>query len=237
MSQVSYTQLKENLEAIKERIRQAALRAGRNPEEITLLGVTKTVEPDVICQAYDLGLRDFGENRVQEFRRKADIIDKGCRWHIIGRLQTNKVKYLDHRVSLIHSLDRMELAETLQARGEKIGRIWDVLVQVNVSGEETKAGVSPEHLKDFVSQVAKLGNIHIKGLMTIAPYAENSEEVRWVFRELRKLAVDIKQESIDNINMEVLSMGMSNDFEVAIEEGATIVRIGSAIFGERVYLP
>lgn len=237
MSRVSSAQLKENLESIKERIRQAALRAGRNPEEITLLGVTKTVEPDIICQAYDLGLRDFGENRVQEFLRKADIIDRACRWHIIGRLQTNKVKYLDHRVSLIHSLDRMELAETLHARGEKIGRIWDVLVQVNVSGEETKTGVSPENLKDFVRNVAKLGNIHIKGLMTIAPYAENSEEVRWVFRELRNLAVDIQREIMDNINMEFLSMGMSNDFEVAIEEGANIVRVGSAIFGERVYLP
>jgi len=234
---ISDQELKTNIERVKRNIAEAAARAGRNPDEILLLGVTKTVEPEIMQKSYDYGITHFGENRVQEYIRKSDIIKRDCSWHIIGRLQTNKVKYLDHRVSLIHSLDRMELAETLQARGEKIGRIWDVLVQVNVSGEETKAGVSPEHLKDFVSQVAKLGNIHIKGLMTIAPYAENSEEVRWVFRELRKLAVDIKQESIDNVNMEVLSMGMSNDFEVAIEEGATIVRIGSAIFGERVYLP
>lgn len=235
MNEDKCVQLKENLENVRNRIRQAALRAGRNPDEILLLGVTKTVEPDVMLQAYDLGIRDFGENRVQEFVRKADIINKECRWHIIGRLQTNKVKYLDHRVHLIHSLDRMELAEVLQARGEKIGKVWDVLVQVNVSGEETKAGVSPDQLKDFVKNVAELGNIHIKGLMTIAPYVEHSEEVRWVFRELRNLAVDIQRESIDNIDMEFLSMGMSNDFEVAIEEGASIVRIGSAIFGERVY--
>lgn len=237
MTQDVNAQLKENLEAIRSRIRQAALRAGRNPDDILLLGVTKTVEPEIIQKSYDLGLRDFGENRVQEFIRKADIINRECRWHIIGRLQTNKVKYLDHRVSLIHSLDRLELAEALQARGEKIGRVWDVLVQVNVSGEETKAGLAPENLKDFVSTVAKLGNIHIKGLMTMAPYVANPEEVRWVFRELRKIAVDIQGESIDNMNMEILSMGMSNDFEVAVEEGASIVRIGSAIFGERIHLP
>ena len=237
MIQEENIQLRENLEAIHDRIRNAALRAGRNPDDILLVGVTKTVEPDLMRKAYDLGLRDFGENRVQEFIRKADIIDRECRWHIIGRLQTNKVKYLDHRVSLIHSLDREGLAKALQARGEKIGKVWDVLVQVNVSGEETKAGVSPEKLKDFVSAVSKLGNIHIKGLMTIAPYTENSEEVRWVFRELRKIAVDIERERIENMNMEFLSMGMSNDFEIAIEEGASIVRVGSAIFGERVYLP
>ncbi len=226
-------QLKENLESVKSRIRDAALRSGRNPDDILLVGVTKTVEPDIMMQAYDLGLAEFGENRVQEFIRKADIINRECHWHIIGRLQTNKVKYLDNRVSLIHSLDRMELALALQARGEKTGRVWDVLVQVNVSGEETKAGVSPKDLKDFVNAVVKLGNIHVKGLMTIAPYTEDPEEVRWVFRELSKLAVDMQREKKENMSMEFLSMGMSNDFEIAIEEGANIVRIGSAIFGER----
>lgn len=226
-------QLKENLESVKSRIRDAALRSGRNPDDILLVGVTKTVEPDIMMQAYDLGLAEFGENRVQEFIRKADIINRECHWHIIGRLQTNKVKYLDNRVSLIHSLDRMELALAFQARGEKTGRVWDVLVQVNVSGEETKAGVSPKDLKDFVSAVVKLGNIHVKGLMTIAPYTEDPEEVRWVFRELSKLAVDMQREKKENMSMEFLSMGMSNDFEIAIEEGANIVRIGSAIFGER----
>jgi pyridoxal phosphate enzyme (YggS family) len=228
------SQLKENLESVKGRIRDAAIRAGRSPDDVLLVGVTKTVRPDIMRNAYDLGLGDFGENRVQEFIRKADIINRECRWHFIGRLQTNKVKYLDHRVSLIHSLDREELARALQARGERIGKVWDVLVQVNVSGEDTKAGVPPKDLKDFVRAVAKLGNIQIKGLMTIPPYTEDPEEVRWVFRELRKLAVDMQRERIENINMEFLSMGMSNDFEVAIEEGASIVRVGSAIFGERV---
>jgi len=227
-------QLRKNIELVRSRIRDAALRAGRSPDDILLVGVTKTVEPEIMRAAFDLGLAEFGENRVQEFIRKADIIGRECRWHFIGRLQTNKVKYLDHRVSLIHSLDREELAVALQARGEKIGKVWDVLVQVNVSGEDTKAGVSPKDLKDFVRTVAKLGNIHIRGLMTIAPYAENPEDVRWVFRELSKLAVDMQRERIENMNMDFLSMGMSNDFEVAIEEGASIVRIGSAIFGERV---
>jgi pyridoxal phosphate enzyme, YggS family len=234
MTEEEKIRLKENIESVKTRIRNAALRAGRNPDDILLLGVTKTVKPEVIREAYDLGLREFGENRVQEFLGKADIIGRECRWHIIGRLQTNKVKYLDDRITLIHSLDREALAEALQKRGEKIGKVWDVLVEVNVSGEESKTGVSPENLMDFVKNMAKLGNIRIKGLMTIAPYTEDPEQVRWVFRELRKLAVDIERERIENISMEHLSMGMSNDFEIAVEEGATIVRIGSAIFGKRV---
>jgi len=234
MTEEERIRLRENLESVRKRIRDAAARSGRNPDDILLLGVTKTVNPEVMREAYDLGLREFGENRVQEFLSKADIIGRECRWHIIGRLQTNKVKYLDHRVSLIHSLDRESLAEALQKRGEKIGKVWDALVEVNVAGEESKAGVSPENLKDFVRIISKLGNIRIKGLMTMAPYAKNPEEVRWVFRELHKLAVDIERERIENISMEHLSMGMSNDFEVAVEEGATIVRVGSAIFGQRI---
>ena len=229
--------LQDNIDRVKRRIRDAAVRSGRNPSDITLLGVTKMVEPDVMRNAYDLGLYNFGENRVQEFIRKADIINRECEWHIIGRLQTNKIKYLDHRIKLIHSLDRIELAQALQDRGLKLGRTWDVLVETNISGEETKAGLGPKTVIDFVSEVAKLGNICIKGLMTIAPYTPNPEDVRWVFRDLRKLAVDIQRERIQNINMEYLSMGMSNDFEVAVEEGANIVRIGSAIFGERNHLP
>jgi pyridoxal phosphate enzyme (YggS family) len=228
------TSVKENLERVKARIRDAAVKAGRDPDSILVLGVTKTVEPDVMREAFDAGLRNFGENRVQEYLRKADIINRDCCWHIIGRLQTNKVKYLDQRVGMIHSLDRMELARVLDERGKKIGHEWDVLIQVNISGEDTKAGLSPENVRDFVNEASKLGNIKIKGLMTIAPYTVNPEDVRWVFRDLRKLAVDIQRERIQNINMEYLSMGMSNDFEVAVEEGANIVRVGSAIFGERV---
>ena len=227
--------LKENIESVQRRIRDAAVRSGRNPSDIMLLGVTKMVEPDVMRNAYDLGICNFGENRVQEFIRKADIINRECDWHIIGRLQTNKIRYLDNRIKLIHSLDRFELAQALQDRGLRLGRIWNVLVEVNISGEETKTGLNPENVKDFVNEVAKMGNIHINGLMTIAPYTVNSEDVRWVFGDLKKIAVDIQRERIQNINMEDLSMGMSNDFEVAVEEGATIVRVGSAIFGERNY--
>ncbi|NLO99930.1 MAG: YggS family pyridoxal phosphate-dependent enzyme, partial [Clostridiaceae bacterium] len=156
-------------------------------------------------------------------------------WHIIGRLQTNKVKYLDQRITLIHSLDRIELAEALQKRGQKINHTFPVLVQANVSGEDTKAGIYADDLRNFILKLSKMGNIKIKGLMTIAPYTEDPEEVRYVFKEIKKLAVDIERENIENVSMEHLSMGMSGDYEIAVEEGSTIVRIGSALFGERVY--
>lgn len=229
------TDLKEKLEEIKKKIEDAAKRSGRKSQDILLLGVTKTVEIDTIQKIYDLGMQDFGENRVQEYLRKADTIGRTCYWHLIGRIQTNKVKYLDARVTLIHSLDRMELAQALDERAKRLGIVWNVLIQVNVSGESTKAGIEPAKLSEFINQVSKLGNIRVSGLMTIAPYAENPGEIRWVFRELKKLAVDIQGERVENISMEVLSMGMSHDYEVAVEEGSTIVRIGSAIFGERVY--
>ncbi len=227
--------MQQSVEDIRNKIKSAALKAGRDPKDIKLLGVTKNVDVDAMRAAYDLGIYDFGENRVQEYLRKSDIIDRECKWHIIGRLQTNKVKYLDERVSLIHSLDRMELAEALEKRGEKIGYIFPVLVQVNVSGETTKAGIEPEELKKFIFTLSKMGNIHVKGLMTVAPYTENPEDVRDVFRKLKKLSVDIIRERVENISMEELSMGMSGDFTVAIEEGSTIIRIGTAIFGERTY--
>lgn len=227
--------LQEAILAIKERIRSSALKTGRKPEEVLVLGVTKTVEIDLMQKAFDLGITNFGENRVQEFIRKSDILNRDCFWHIIGRLQTNKVKYLDKRIALIHSLDRMELAEALQARGEKLDHIFNVLVQVNVAGEDSKAGVEPKALKDFLLGLSKMGNIHVKGLMTIAPNTSDAEDVRFVFKELKKLSVDMTRERVENISMEELSMGMSGDYTVAVEEGATIVRIGSALFGERVY--
>jgi pyridoxal phosphate enzyme (YggS family) len=232
---ISDQELKSNIEHVKLKIAEAAEKAGRNPEEILLLGVTKTVDAETMQKSYDYGITHFGENRVQEYLRKSDIIKRECFWHIIGRLQTNKVKYLDQRITLIHSLDRMELAEALQARGEKIGCVFPVLVQVNISGENTKAGIEPENLKSFLLSLSKMGNISVKGLMTIPPYAEDPEEVRPVFRKLKKLSVDMARERVENISMEVLSMGMSGDYTIAIEEGATIVRIGSAIYGERVY--
>jgi pyridoxal phosphate enzyme (YggS family) len=220
---------------VKQKISDAALKSGRKPEDVLLLGVTKTVDVETMQKALDLGVSHFGENRVQEYLKKSDIIKRECHWHIIGRLQTNKVKYLDQRITLIHSLDRIELAEALQKRGQKINHTFPVLVQANVSGEDTKAGIYADDLRNFILKLSKMGNIKIKGLMTIAPYTEDPEEVRYVFKEIKKLAVDIERENIENVSMEHLSMGMSGDYEIAVEEGSTIVRIGSALFGERVY--
>lgn len=228
-------QMQEAIEIIKQNIGKAAIKSGRNPDEITLLGISKTADSNTMEQAYDLGITNFGENRVQEYLKKSDIIKRECNWHLVGRLQTNKVKYLDHNVALIHSLDRSGLAHALQARGEKINHVFPALVQVNVSRETTKAGVDPIELKDFLLDVSKMGNIKVKGLMTMAPYTEQLEEVRYVFKKLKKISVDIAREKIENIIMEHLSMGMSRDYILAVEEGSTIVRIGSAIFGDRVY--
>ena len=227
--------LKTSITFIKNGINTIGSKIGRNPEKVLLFGVTKNDDIKLMQEAYDLGITHFGENRVQEYLRKSDIVHRDCSWHIIGRLQTNKVKYLDERIYLIHSLDRLELAEALQKKGEAINYVFPVLIQVNVSGEKSKAGIAPEMLKEFLISVSKMGNIHVKGLMTIAPYTEQPEDVRDVFRKLRKLSVDIKRERVENISMEELSMGMSKDYSIAVEEGATIVRVGSAIFGERVY--
>ncbi len=227
--------LQLNIKHVKQKIAEAASRAGRNPDEILLVGVTKTVDIETMQRSYDFGITHFGENRVQEYIRKSDIIKRDCFWHIIGRLQTNKVKYLDQRISLIHSLDRISLAEALQARGQKIDYVFPVLVQVNVSGESTKAGIESENLKDFLLSLSKMGNISVKGLMTIAPYTEEPGDVRHIFKKLKKLSVDMARERVENISMEVLSMGMSGDYTIAVEEGSTIVRIGSALYGERVY--
>ena len=225
--------IKENCEKIKMRIEAAAKRAGRNPEDIRLIAVSKTVDAARIKKAMEWGVADLGENRVQELRAKADILDVSCNWHMIGHLQTNKVKYILDKVAMIHSLDRLELAEEIQKRAEKAGKVIDVLVQVNIAAEDTKFGICPECASDLIKKVSKMGNIRVKGLMTIAPLTENPEEVRWVFAGLRKLLIDIREENIDNIDMDCLSMGMSNDFEVAIEEGASMVRIGTAVFGKR----
>jgi len=225
--------IKENCEKVRQRVRDAALRAGRNPDDIHNIDISKTVDVDRIKAAIDCGITDLGENRVQELVEKFDKIDVKCNWHLIGHLQTNKVKYIIDRVKMIHSLDSLELAEEIQKRAEKAGRCVDVLVQVNVSSEKTKFGVKQEETLELVRKLSRMGNIKVKGLMTIAPLAEDPESVRWVFSGLRKLFIDIKKENIDNIDMDYLSMGMSNDFEVAIEEGANMVRIGTAIFGKR----
>ncbi|NLY43966.1 MAG: YggS family pyridoxal phosphate-dependent enzyme [Clostridiaceae bacterium] len=229
--------LKENIINIKNRIARAAQKAGRSADEITLVAVTKTVAPDIINQAIELGIRNIGENKVQELLSKYDVIERkgDVHWHLIGHLQTNKVKYIVDKVDLIHSVDSIRLAEEINKRAQKINRVVDILIQVNVSQESSKFGIEVSQCDEIIRHISALPYIRIKGLMTIAPFTQDPEEVRPYFRMLRNLSIDIKQKKYDNVSMEYLSMGMTGDFEVAIEEGANLVRIGTAIFGERNY--
>ena len=215
-----------NLRKVQERIRQAEIRAGRQPGTVKLLAVTKNLPEEHIKAINEAGIRECGENRVQELIKKYDLFPD-IKWHMIGYLQTNKVKQIAGKVVLIHSLDRWSLAETLNKVALNKDIKFNALVQVNVSGEKTKHGLKPQELKDFIGEASQLDGINIQGLMTMAPFVEKAEEVRWVFRGLREL-----QEKLIPAypELKLLSMGMSNDFEVAIEEGANIVRIGSAIF-------
>jgi PLP dependent protein len=228
--------LKGNIDSIRQRILISAEKSGRKYEDIKIIAVSKTIGPDVMMEVIGNGILDLGENRVQELCEKYDIINKECNWHLIGHLQTNKVKYIIDKVTLIHSVDSLELAKEIQLRASKISSIQEILIQVNVSGEESKFGLNPIEVKDFIKEISTYPNVKIKGLMTIGPNTEDKEKIRMVFRNLKKIFIDIKQENIDNIDMDALSMGMSNDFEIAIEEGANIVRIGSAIFGQRLQL-
>ena len=227
--------IRNNLDSIYERVKVAAERSGRTAGEIKVIAVTKTVEVERIKNVIDYGVFDLGENRVQELTEKYDKLDPECNWHLIGHLQTNKVKYIIDKVKMIHSVDSVELAREINGRAARAGKKMDILLQVNVAGEDTKFGVSPEEVKQYIEQISGFGNISLRGLMTIAPFAQNAQDIRPVFRKLYNLYIDIKNEKIDNVNMDYLSMGMSNDFEVAIEEGANIVRIGTGIFGKRDY--
>ncbi len=224
----------ENIAGVRKRIEEACARCGRNPHEITLVGASKTKPAELINEALMCGLEVIGENRVQELVEKYDGISPGAKIHLIGHLQTNKVKYIADKVSLIHSVDSEKLAEEISKQGKKLGRDINVLLQVNVSGEESKSGVSPEKLDELMEYIEKLPNIKVKGLMTIPPLDDgNMENTRKIFRDLYKIYIDKKQKKYNNIYMDTLSMGMSNDFEIAIEEGATMVRVGRAIFGTR----
>jgi pyridoxal phosphate enzyme (YggS family) len=225
--------IKRNIEDVRKRVAEAAYRAGRKPEDIKIIAVSKTVGIEKINCAVDEGLNVLGENRVQELCEKYDILNRDCYWDLIGHLQTNKVKYIIDKVNLIHSVDRFELVQEIQKKAEKLGRVIDVLVQVNVAEEGSKFGLSLHEVKGFLKKINTFDAIKVKGLMTIAPFLQNIEAVRPVFKQLYKIFVDIREENIDNIDMKLLSMGMSNDFEAAIEEGANIVRIGTAIFGKR----
>ena len=225
----------ENLAEVEKHICEACARAGRSREEVTLIAVSKTKPVSMIEELLPGGTRDFGENKVQELVDKYEVLPKDIHWHLIGHLQRNKVKYVVDKACLIHSVDSMRLAETISEEGVKKGVTVPVLIEVNVAGEESKFGVTLEETEGLVREIAKLPSIQIKGLMTIAPYVEDPEENRVHFSRLKQLSVDIKNKNIDNVSMDVLSMGMTGDYQVAIEEGATMVRVGTGIFGERNY--
>ena len=224
----------QNIEIVKTNIEKACIRCGRNPQEITLIGVTKTHGADIINEGIDAGLLHIGENRVQELCEKYDDITKGVNIHLIGHLQSNKVKYIADKVDLIHSLDSKNLAKEISAQAQKHGRIIDALVQVNISGEESKSGIHPDELDDILEYAETLPGIKIKGLMTIPPI-ESGEMLgsRKIFEKLRILFEKKKETRYNNTVFEHISMGMTNDYEIAIEEGATMIRVGRAIFGNR----
>ena len=205
------------------------------PEEVTLIAVSKTKPVEMLQTIYDAGSRDFGENKVQEMCDKIEQLPTDIRWHMIGHLQTNKVKYIVGRVSLIHSVDSLHLAQEIEKQAAKLDVIVPILIEVNIAEEESKFGIHKEETISLVREVAALPHIRIQGLMTIAPYVENPEDNRAYFRGIKQLSVDIARENIDNVSMDCLSMGMTGDYEVAIEEGATMVRVGTGIFGERNY--
>lgn len=227
--------IKENLKTVQKQIENTCQKAGRLPKEVTLIAVSKTKPVSMLQEAYDTGVRDFGENKVQEIMDKYDVLPKDIRWHMIGHLQRNKVKYIIDKVHLIHSVDSLRLAEEISTQAQKKQVEADILVEVNIAQEESKFGISREEAVTLVEEIAKLPCIHIKGLMTIAPFVENPEDNRKYFQQIQELSVDIAQKNIDNVSMGVLSMGMTGDYTVAIEEGATMIRVGTGIFGERNY--
>lgn len=225
--------IRENLEYVWNQMQSACERAGRQREDVTLIAVSKTKPVSMIREAYEAGVRDFGENRVQELMEKMPQLPSDIRWHMIGHLQKNKVKYLVGKSVLIHSVDSVPLAEEISREAVKRKVCADILVEVNAAGEESKFGTSPQEAPSLVESIAALPGVRVRGLMTVAPFTEHPEENRRYFRGLSQLAVDIGRKNIDNVNMRLLSMGMTGDYPVAIEEGASYVRVGTGIFGER----
>ena len=225
--------ISENLAEIRQRIRTAAEAAGRDPSSVRLVAVSKTRPAADIIEAYRAGQTDFGENYIQELTGKLEHVADPVEWHVIGHLQSNKVKYIAGRVALIHSVDRLSLAEEISRQWGRLGKICDVLIQVNISGESTKSGTTEEGAPQLVKNCALLPNIKVQGLMTMPPYFDDPEAARPCFAELRRLSDLIEAAGIPGVEMRELSMGMSGDFEAAIQEGATLVRVGTAIFGER----
>ena len=227
--------INENISKVRENIVKACEKAGRNPEEVTLIAVSKTKPVSAIEEALLSGTLDYGENKVQELCDKYDVLPKNIRWHMIGHLQRNKVKYLVGKTYLVHSVDSLRLAEQIEKEFAKHNQVCDILVEVNIAQEESKFGINAKETEELIRKIAKFEHVRIKGLMTIAPYVENAEENRQYFSKLKQLSVDIMHKNIDNIKMNTLSMGMTGDYEVAVEEGATFVRVGTGIFGERDY--
>lgn len=225
----------ENLKTVHERMLVACSKSNRNPDEVTLIAVSKTKPIEMLQEAYDAGIRCFGENKVQEIMDKYEVLPKDIKWHMIGHLQRNKVKYIVDKVDLIHSVDSLKLAQEINKEALKKQVIVSILIEVNVAKEDSKFGTTLDKCMELVQEISQLPQIRIKGLMTIAPYVTNPEDNREIFKELKKLAVDIKNKNIDNVDMKILSMGMTGDYQVAIEEGATMVRVGTGIFGERDY--
>ena len=227
----------ENISHVHDRIAVAARRAGRNPQEIALLAVSKTFPAGHIRQAYEAGIRIFGENRVQEFSAKAEAVRelRDAQWHMIGHLQTNKAAKAVELFSAVDSVDSLKLAEKLNVAAQKIGKKLAVLIELNLGGEEAKSGIAPDkpELEQILEAAPQLEHLAIHGLMTIPPFTEDPQQARPYFRKLRELRDKIGARKLPGINMDTLSMGMSHDFEVAIDEGSTCVRVGTAIFGER----
>ena len=227
--------LKENLADVEAKIVKACENSGRQRDDVTLIEVSKTKPVETLKEAYDLGVRVFGENKVQELTDKYEALPKDIQWHMIGHLQRNKVKYIIDKVALIHSVDSIRLAETIEKEAAKHNITANILIEVNVAKEESKFGLMPEELDELIDKIKDFNHIQVKGLMTIAPFVENPETNREIFRSLRKLSVDISNKNVDNVNVSILSMGMTNDYTVAVEEGATMVRVGTGIFGARNY--
>ena len=227
--------LSDNLQKVWSNIINSCKAVGRNPDEVTLIAVSKTKPVEMLQEAYDAGARIFGENKVQEILDKYDQLPSDIQWHMIGHLQRNKVKYIVDKVAMIHSVDSLRLAETIEQEAAKKDLVIPILLEVNVAEEESKFGLKLEEVLPLVEKISHFPHVQIMGLMTIAPFTLNPEDNRKVFRTLKKLSVDISEKNINNVNMSVLSMGMTGDYEVAVQEGSTMVRVGTGIFGERDY--
>jgi pyridoxal phosphate enzyme (YggS family) len=228
--------IRENIDDIVKRIENTCKKVGRNPNDITVIAVSKTVESERAREAVEAGINNLGENRVQELVKKYDELkDLDIKWHMIGHLQKNKVKYIIDKTVLIHSVESLSLAEEINKRAEKNNLIANVLVELNIGEEDSKFGIKEESVYDFILSLEKFENIRVLGLMTVAPFCENPEDVRWVFKKMKNIYDEISTMNLRNTEMKYLSMGMTNDFEIAIEEGSNIIRIGTAIFGARKY--